>query len=249
MFAQLIASRPGRHHDTHGLTVSFALHGMAFAAAILATAPRSDTRAVDDATQYVPLLPLAAPTADPPPAARARPAAPSAAPLAAPPRPPEVPVMVTSVPDLPEPGAVSVTLPAPPDGPWAAPAGVVPGPGGTAAGTGTAPAGGLTGALAGGAYSGLQVDVPAALSPRSPLPRYPAALSTRGLEGSARLRFVVDARGRVELATVEVVESSHPAFAAAVRAALPRLRFSPARIGARAVRQLVEFPITFRLEP
>jgi protein TonB len=104
-------------------------------------------------------------------------------------------------------------------------------------------------ALPGGAFSDLQVDVPAALLPRSPLPEYPAALRMLRLDGHARLRFVVDARGRVELATVEVVETSHPAFAAAVRAALPRMRFRPARIGPRGVRQLVEFPITFRLDP
>jgi TonB family protein len=93
------------------------------------------------------------------------------------------------------------------------------------------------------------VDVPAALLPRSPLPQYPAALRMLRLDGHARLRFVVDARGRVELETVEVVETSHPAFAAAVRAALPRMLFSPARIGPRGVRQLVEFPIAFRLDP
>jgi hypothetical protein len=59
---------------------------------------------------------------------------------------------------------------------------------------------------------------------------------------------VVDTLGRVELLTVRELQSTHQAFALAVRSTLPRMRFTPARVDGRAVRQLVEFPIVFRIE-
>jgi TonB family protein len=240
MFTRLIASRPTRHHDPQGLAVSLFLHGAVFTAALLATTVARDAGGVYQPPLYIPLPPLAPPSVEP-----AAPASPVATAPESPPRTPTLPLPVTSVPSLPIPGPVSTTLPPPLEGPWTAPAGASSAPVGDA---GAGAPGTATG-LAGGAFSDLQVDVPAALLPRSPLPQYPASLRMLRSDGHARLRFVVDARGRVELATVEIVEASHPAFAAAVRAALPRMRFSPARIGDRGVRQLVEFPITFRLEP
>ena len=73
-------------------------------------------------------------------------------------------------------------------------------------------------------------------------------LRTQGAEGFARVRFVVNANGRAELETLEVLESTHPAFAEAVRAILPRLRFAPAKVGRENVRQLVEIPFGFALQ-
>jgi len=93
-----------------------------------------------------------------------------------------------------------------------------------------------------------QVEVPAAFDTRSPLPQFPQVLRNAGVQGMARFRFVVDTLGRVELETVQVVESTHPAFALAVRVILPRMRFAPARVGGRPVRQLVEFPVQFHLD-
>lgn len=92
-----------------------------------------------------------------------------------------------------------------------------------------------------------QVEIPVVLDGRSPLPSFPRLLKNAGVEGMARLSFVVDTLGRVEPGTATVMESTHPAFALAVQAALPRLRFAPARVGGRAVRQLVEFPVQFHL--
>jgi protein TonB len=73
-------------------------------------------------------------------------------------------------------------------------------------------------------------------------------LRNQRLEGTARVRFVVGTNGRVETSSIVVLESSHPAFAEAVRAALPRMRFRPARVGRHPVRQLVEFPLVFRVD-
>lgn len=78
-------------------------------------------------------------------------------------------------------------------------------------------------------------------------PAYPAALRHLGVEGAVRVRFVVDTLGRVELSSVDVRASDDAGFSAAVRAVLPRLRFAPARVGGRPVRQLVEMPFVFAL--
>lgn len=80
-------------------------------------------------------------------------------------------------------------------------------------------------------------------------PRYPAGLRSAGVEGEVVVRLVVDTIGRVQPGSAVVVRSSHDAFTAAVLEVLPRLRFAPAAIGGRRVRQLVELPFTFRIDP
>ncbi|HEY6947273.1 MAG TPA: TonB family protein [Gemmatimonadales bacterium] len=59
------------------------------------------------------------------------------------------------------------------------------------------------------------------------------------------LRFVVDTGGRVEWATIRVIESTHEAFEASARESVAGAVFRPARLGASAVRQLAEEPIRF----
>jgi len=107
-------------------------------------------------------------------------------------------------------------------------------------------AGGTGGPDTDGVFTGPQVERAAVLH-GTVSPRYPTMLRERGVEGSATLRFVVDTTGRVEPASVAVVASTHELFAAAARAALPSLRFTPAQAGGRRVRQLVELPFSFEL--
>jgi TonB family protein len=103
--------------------------------------------------------------------------------------------------------------------------------------------------MGGEAWRDDQVDKPVALKMDSPMPRYPSVLRGLSLTGSARFRFVVDTLGHVEMSTVEQLQSSHEAFAVSVRAVLPRMRFFPARVGSRVVRQLVELPFVFQVTP
>jgi protein TonB len=92
-----------------------------------------------------------------------------------------------------------------------------------------------------------QVEKQVSLVPGSASPRYPEALRMAGVEGRVVARFVVDDKGRVEEATVEVVRSDNPLFDGAVRSALGRMRFTPAEIAGKKVRQLVEMPFVFAL--
>jgi hypothetical protein len=57
---------------------------------------------------------------------------------------------------------------------------------------------------------------------------------------SAVIQMAVDTAGFPESRTVRVVRATDPSFAAAVLAIVPAMRFEPARLGERRVRQLFE---------
>src|SRR5450759_1570433 len=97
------------------------------------------------------------------------------------------------------------------------------------------------------AFTLTDVDTTAARDPQSAAPAYPVFLKSRGIEGAAVVRFVVDTTGRADPASFQLIETNHPLFGAAVRDALPGMKFRPASIGARKVRQLVEQPFIFRI--
>ena len=78
-----------------------------------------------------------------------------------------------------------------------------------------------------------------------PEPKYPLILQEIGVSGRVRLRFVVDTTGRVELASIRVIESTHEDFEAPARESVAGAVFHPARMGADTVRQLAEQPIRF----
>lgn len=77
---------------------------------------------------------------------------------------------------------------------------------------------------------------------------YPDALRAQGKPGTVLVQFVVDRTGAVNSSTMRVLESADPAFTAAVREALPKMRFQPAEVDGRAVGQLVPQPFMFRLQ-
>lgn len=88
-----------------------------------------------------------------------------------------------------------------------------------------------------------------AVSPRpgNPAPAYPDQLRSSGLQGTVIVRFVVDTSGAVEPSSVTILETTHAAFAAAVRAWLPRTRYVAAELAGRRVRQLVQQRVEFQL--
>ena len=99
------------------------------------------------------------------------------------------------------------------------------------------------------AFSVLDVDSAVTRHPWSAAPAYPPEMLKRKIEGSVFVRYVVDTSGFADVASFEVLRSTHDDFAAAVRSALPDMRFNPARIGKRRVRQLVEQEFSFKITP
>lgn len=76
---------------------------------------------------------------------------------------------------------------------------------------------------------------------------YPDSLFRAGVGAKLLASFVVDTIGEVELPTLEVkgTPKPAPAFVSAIRAALGRSSFRPARRGGQAVRQVVVLPFLF----
>lgn len=99
----------------------------------------------------------------------------------------------------------------------------------------------------GAAFGEREVEKPVTPVPNSAAPVYPDILRQAGVEGEALVSFVVDTGGRVEIGSFKVLRTSHELFAAAVRNALPRMRFIPAEVGSNKVRQLVQQPYSFAI--
>jgi protein TonB len=97
-----------------------------------------------------------------------------------------------------------------------------------------------------GPYMEFQVEVPVAKI-GGEAPEYPASLRDSGVEGEVLAQFVVGENGRYDGGSLKILKSSNPAFSAAVKDALPRMRFSAAQIGGKKVAQLVQMPFQFHL--
>jgi hypothetical protein len=103
-------------------------------------------------------------------------------------------------------------------------------------------------ALPDNAYSVLDVDSAAVRDPDSAAPAYPSVMMQKGIAGHATMRFVIDSTGMIDLSTVTLLDASHAEFVQAVREAMPKMRFHPAKMGLQAVRQLAEQLFKFELK-
>jgi len=82
---------------------------------------------------------------------------------------------------------------------------------------------------------------------RSENPRFPEALRARGQNGRIVVQFVVDTLGRAEMNELTVVDATDAQLADAVRAVLPRFRFTAGEAGGHKVRTMVALPFDFTL--
>lgn len=96
-------------------------------------------------------------------------------------------------------------------------------------------------------YFDFQVEKPVVMAPGSQGPAYPDMLRTAGIEGTVLAQFVVDTTGRAEMNTFKALKSDNDLFTNAVKNALQRMRFLPAEVGGRKVKQLVQQPFQFSL--
>jgi len=96
-------------------------------------------------------------------------------------------------------------------------------------------------------YFEFQVEKPVVQAPGSSGPRYPDILRSAGVEGEVLAQFVVDTTGRAEKGSLKILKTSHELFAQAVQNALPNMKFIPAEVGGRRVKQLVQQPFTFAI--
>jgi TonB family protein len=78
-----------------------------------------------------------------------------------------------------------------------------------------------------------------------PMPLYPAALASVGIEGRVAVEFVIDTTGKVEPVSMKVIQSTHPAFESAARRAITGSLFRPAHLSSVPVRQLTRQSVRF----
>ncbi|HEY4131799.1 MAG TPA: TonB family protein [Gemmatimonadaceae bacterium] len=79
-------------------------------------------------------------------------------------------------------------------------------------------------------------------------PRYPESLRQAGVGGQVLVRFAVDTTGRIDMASVQFLSSTHDLFTRAVRDALVNFRFRPAEVGGRKVAAMAEMPFEFSIQ-
>jgi protein TonB len=95
----------------------------------------------------------------------------------------------------------------------------------------------------------LDFEVERAAKPKTTRrPAYPDNLRAARVEGSVLVQFVVDQRGRPEMASFKVIKSSHAALTQSVKSAVSEMTFFPAEFGGQKVKQLVQLPFTFTLD-
>ena len=234
MLRQLLESRPQRTRTRSAAILSLVVHATIVGSAVAGTAtmvqPSPDATIIEDII-FVPPRP--------------EPAKPSA------PRRPTPPV----APDAPQvPGPVVVAPVEVPDGvvpqdpatpTTGEPVFQVPSLGGDGGTDSTA----FDGTIGTGSEPYFADEVEKAARPlgRQREPRYPDLLRTQRVEGQVIVAYVVDSLGRVEPASVRVVESAHALFEPAVRQAVLATRFRPAEWRGRKVRQLVQQSFVFTL--
>ena len=81
----------------------------------------------------------------------------------------------------------------------------------------------------------------------SAAPRYPEVLKAAGVEGEVVATFVVDTTGRADGSSFRILKSPNELFGAAVRTALPNMRFLPAEVAGKKVKQQVQQAFVFAI--
>jgi len=97
------------------------------------------------------------------------------------------------------------------------------------------------------ALTEIEVDSAVIRDPTSAAPIYPPELLAQSVEGSTFVHYVVDTAGLVDTTTIQVISTSHPAFALSVREALAHMKFRPAIQASHRVRQWVQQNFAFKI--
>jgi protein TonB len=275
--ATLLESGARPYGSSKGIAVSMVLHGAIITAAVVGTAsvvlpPREKIEQHPVLYVAAPPPPPVHVAPDPLPAVKTPPKAPAKTPPAPTrfqppqPRPMQPQQKVPATPALVAPTKVALSLPTvdlkamptisdvvaapagdPMKGSGISMQGSVKSSDGEVGSESSGGKGGLGSGSSGKAYDENQVDRAVEVT-RPAAPRYPDALKSVGVQGVVSMHFIVDADGRVEPGSIEVISTSHKLFADAVRAALLNTRYRPAEAGGHAVRQMVEQSFSFRLD-
>jgi len=236
MFNNLLESKPKKEKRSGGTLASIVLHSVLIAGAVYATAnaaiesekPRQEKIDFVETPKEEPPPPKDEPPPPPPPDIVAAPPPPKGFQVLT--APVEIPDVIPEI-DL----SKKVTDEADFSGK------------GVAGGVAKGKEGGQAVVQTDQPYFEFQVEKPVVPAPGSTAPRYPDMLRQAGVEGEVLAQFVVDTTGRAENGSLKILKSSHDLFVQSVKNALPNMRFIPAEVGGRKVKQLVQQPFTFSI--
>ena len=236
MFNTLLESKPKKQRTLGGMLFSAALHAVVITAAVFGTLQASEQieKAKAEKVEFVEVKKKDEP---PPPKEEPKPMPKDV--VAAPPPPKGFQVLAApiKVPDvLPD---IDLSKKVTDEADFSGK--------GVAGGTNKGVVGGVAPVNTDQPYFEFQVEKQVATAPGSPGPKFPEMLRSANIEGEVLAQFVVDTTGRYEAGTFKAIKSSHDLFTAAVKNALPNMRFYPAEVGGRKVKQLVQQPFTFSL--
>jgi len=96
-------------------------------------------------------------------------------------------------------------------------------------------------------YFEFQVEQPVTPAEGNPAPRYPESLRDANIEGEVIAQFITDTTGHADMTSFKVLKSSNALFTETVRNSLGQMRFNPALVGGKKVKQLVQMPFAFSL--
>lgn len=232
MFNQLLESKPKKQRSVGGTIFSIVVHALLIGGAVYATA---DAAIESDAEKQEKVEFVEVKKDEPPPPKEPPPPPPDVTVAPPPPKGFQVLTAPIDIPDvIPD---VDLTKKVTDEADFSGK--------GVAGGVGRGVEGG-TGPVTDQPYFEFQVEKPVIAAPGNPLPRYPSVLESSKVEGEVLAQFVVDTTGRAEMHTFKILKSSHDLFSGAVKNALPGMRFIPAEVGGRKVKQLVQLPFGFQ---
>src|SRR5688500_12301155 len=235
MFNNLLESKPKKEKRGGGTVASVVLHSVLIAAAVYATA----NAAIENEKPRQEKIDFVETPKEEPPPPKDEPPPPPPDVVAAPPPPKGFQVLTAPVeiPDvIPE---IDLSKKVTDEADFSGK--------GTAGGVAKGVEGGKAVVQTDQPYFEFQVEKPVVPAPGSTSPRYPDMLRQAGVEGEVLAQFVVDTTGRAEAGSLKILKQSHDLFVQSVRNALPNMRFIPAEVGGRKVKQLVQQPFTFSI--
>jgi len=81
----------------------------------------------------------------------------------------------------------------------------------------------------------------------SPLPAYPPLLMQAGIEGVVMVLVVIDTMGRVEPRSLMITQTANPGFNDSAKQTVLKSLFRPARVHGKAVRVMIQVPVTYTI--
>jgi TonB family protein len=93
----------------------------------------------------------------------------------------------------------------------------------------------------------IRIETPAGVR-HQPVPAYPRVAAQLGVAGDVTLQYVIDEDGRVQAASIRVLEANYQEFVDAAVTTIVASEYTPARVGACPVKSRVEQRIRFLVQ-